>query len=475
MKSNATIVYSAALVVSDFLALIAAFIGGYIIRGPLSSVPVHHPLGAITYIKIFLTLLPVWLIIFALLGLYNSNIFENRFREFGRALVGTFVGLLFVGFWAFIDNQPIFPSKLVPIYAFIIGFLLVVIFRNIARLIRSGLFRYRVGLTKVLIIGRADISREMVRSLADSRRSGYEVIAVVGSKVTASDLKIPAFRTFKDFLGSTVEQPDGIIQAELYKYENKNREILNYAQENHVSYRFVPGNSELFVGKLGVELFRQSVPVIAVHHTPLFGWGRIVKRLLDIFVSGLALIVASPILAVIFLILAISGGHPIYKRERLTRFGRTFTIYKFRSLKNAYNGLDPEAGFAKMGRPELVKKFRANGDYLESDPRISRLGRILRATSLDELPQLLNVFLGHISLVGPRALIAEELEKSELKNRILDVKSGLTGLAVVSGRKDIPVEERRQLDLYYVQNWSFWMDVMIIIKTIRILFDKGAR
>jgi undecaprenyl-phosphate galactose phosphotransferase len=172
----------------------------------------------------------------------------------------------------------------------------------------------------------------------------------------------------------------------------------------------------------------------------------------------------------------LTGGHPIYKRKRLTRFGTDFTIYKFRSLKNAYNGLDPEAGFAKMGRPELAKKFRANGDFLEHDPRISRFGHFIRVTSLDELPQLFNVLKGDISLVGPRALIAEELDKSAYKNHILSVKSGLTGLAVVSGRKDIPFEERRKLDVYYVQNWSFWLDIIILLKTIRLLITRtGAK
>lgn len=475
MKSNATIVYSLCLVALDFLALVAAFVGGFVIRGRFGTVPVAHPIHAATYISIFVTLLPFWIIVFALLGLYNSNIYEQRFRELARLLIGTFVGLLFVTFWAYADVTPIFPSKLVPIYSFTIGFLLVVILRNLARLVRTELFRYKIGLTSVLIVGKTKVSEELIESLA-SPGSGYKIVGVVGAKSLVEGMRIPNFSTFKDFLDSkSTDKVDGIIQTELYAYEGKNREILEYAQENHVAYRFVPGNTELFVGNIEVELFRQSIPVIAVHRTPLFGWGRVIKRSFDIIISSLALVVCSPILAFIFLTLAIFGGRPIYKRERLTIFGRSFTIYKFRSLKKAYNGLDPEQGFKKMGRPELAKQYRANGDFLAMDPRISKIGRFLRATSLDELPQLINVLKGDISLVGPRALIAEELEKSAFKNRILDVKSGLTGLAVVSGRKDIPVEERRQLDLYYVQNWSFWLDLTIILKTVRILFEKGAR
>ena len=141
--------------------------------------------------------------------------------------------------------------------------------------------------------------------------------------------------------------------------------------------------------------------------------------------------------------------------------------------------MTPEQAFAKMGRPELAKEYRKNGDQLADDPRISRLGRFMRATSLDELPQLLNVIKGDISLVGPRALDAYEMEQYSKKNLILSVKSGLTGLAVVSGREGISFEERRKLDLYYVQNWSFWLDIVILLKTIRVvlarIFKQGAR
>lgn len=129
-----------------------------------------------------------------------------------------------------------------------------------------------------------------------------------------------------------------------------------------------------------------------------------------------------------------------------------------------------------MGRPDLLKQYRENGDKLDRDPRVSRIGRFIRKYSLDELPQLFNVLKGDISLVGPRALDAFELEQYAKKNLILSVKSGITGLAVISGRSDIPFEERRRLDLYYVQNWSFWGDIVILARTFSVvLFHRGAR
>jgi lipopolysaccharide/colanic/teichoic acid biosynthesis glycosyltransferase len=118
-----------------------------------------------------------------------------------------------------------------------------------------------------------------------------------------------------------------------------------------------------------------------------------------------------------------------------------------------------------MGKPELAKKYRENGDYIENDPRVSRLGAFLKKSSLDELPQLFNVFKGDLSLVGPRPLVPEEMEQFSKHSIILSVKPGITGLAVISGRKDIPFEERRRIDLYYVQNWSFLLDIVIILKT----------
>ncbi|MEI9913729.1 MAG: sugar transferase [Candidatus Saccharibacteria bacterium] len=137
--------------------------------------------------------------------------------------------------------------------------------------------------------------------------------------------------------------------------------------------------------------------------------------------------------------------------------------------------MTPEQAFTKMGHPELIKEYREHGDQIVHDPRISRWGLFLRRTSLDELPQLYNVFKGDISLVGPRALDPFELEQYSKKNLILAVKSGLTGLAQISGRRDISFNERRRIDLYYVQNWSFWGDIVILIKTVWVvLFHKGA-
>ena len=473
MKNNASLVYNSCLVVGDFLALVAAFIGGYLIRGKLTTVPVAHPIPAQTYLLIFLTILPFWIIIFALLGLYNQNIYERRFNELGRLFIGSFVGFLFVIFWNFLTVNPIFPSKLVPIYGFLLGFVLLVLFRNLARMIRTQLFTYSIGLNHLLIVGNTAMSQELLESLHDSRTSGYRVLGVVSNRpgVVSKGHNVPVFHSFNEALESIKASIHTIMQTELYADETRNRLILEYAQTHHIAYRFVPGNSELFVGNIDVELFRNSLPVIAVHQTPLVGWGRIVKRVFDIMVGGVLLIIALPFMLIIWVAEILSGGDALFRQIRLTRFNKEFKVYKFRTLKKEYNGPTPEEAFTKMGRPELIKKYRENGDQLAGDPRESRLGHFLKKTSLDELPQLINVVRGDISLVGPRPLIPQELSSVEKRHTILSVKSGLTGLAQVSGRKNISFEERRTLDLYYVQNWSFWLDLIILVKTIRVILE----
>lgn len=480
MKSNYSLIYNLFLMLGDFLALVAAFVIAFILRVSLSDAPIATPVGSMEYLRVFLSLLPFWILIFGLLGLYNSNIYEKRFSEFGRLAIGSFVGLLFVIFYDFLTVQPIFPAKLVPIYGFILAFLLLVLFRNLARSIRSLLFGFEIGITNILIVGNTSIADELRESLKDSRVSGYRVLGVVGDARRQFHCDFDSFDTALAAV-TKKHQIHGIFQTELYPLEERNRQILDYAQEHHISYRFIPGNTELFVGNIDVELFRNGVPVIAVRQTPLFGWGRVVKRLFDLSFASLFLIVASPVMLIVAILVKVTDpAGPVFMRgvqqNRLTRFNNVFKVYKFRSHYAKYDGKTDEEVFAMIGKPELIEEYRRNGDKLPNDFRVTPFGRFIRRTSLDELPQLFNVLRGDISLVGPRALVPQELDQFAKKHTILSVKSGLTGLAVVSGRSNIPFEERRKLDMYYVQNWSFWLDLTILLKTIRVVLARsGAR
>ncbi len=479
MKNNASLAYNFVLVLADIGALIAGFVVAFMIRAA-SPVAVANPMSSFDYMIIILSLMPFWILIFALLGLYHANMYERRFAEIGRLFIGSFIGLLFVVFWDYMSLEHVFPAKLVPIYGFLIAFVLLILFRNIARWLRIILFTVGYGLTRIVVLGNTRITREIVDSVYDSKRTGYELAGVIGYRKILP-VGVKTYPNLQAYIRSDHKDLHGIVQTELYPDEKRNDEILAYAQEHHVSYRFVPGNTELLVGNIDVELFRNSIPVIHVRHTALFGWGRILKRLTDVVLGCLLLILTSPLWLLCALLIKLSDptGPVFYKARRFSRYGSKVYVHKFRTMRQAYNNMTPEEGFAKMDRPDLAKLYRKNGDQLTDDPRISKVGKFLRATSLDELPQIWNVIHGEISLVGPRALDIFEMEQYSKKNLILSVKSGLTGLAIVSGRHAMTFEERRKLDLYYVQNWSFWLDVVIIIKTVRVvierLFRRGAR
>lgn len=477
MKNKTSLIYSVFLVAGDFVALVAAFSTAYILRVTLDHTPISDDIRAFTYISIIATLLPFFILIFALLGLYSQRIYGRRVSELGRLAAGCFVGILGVISYAYLANVRIFPARLVTLYGFLLALCFVIVFRTLARSIRRLLFRYGIGITNVLLVGDTTPTKELLRALADVSATGYRVVGVVGytKQRAGKRLSVMLFDNFAAAVAALGTSLHMIVQTELYTAGSRNDDILMYAQQHHLDYRFVPGNNELLVGKIEAELF-QSIPVVAVHQTALVGWGRIAKRLTDLALSSLAILIASPLMLVIAVAIKLSDQGPVFFRQtRLTRGDRKFKVFKFRTMRMAYSGLLPEEGFAKMGRPELAEAYRKNGDFLPDDPRIPPVGRFLRHTSLDELPQLFNVFRGDISLVGPRALVPRELALYKKRHAILSVKSGITGLAQVSGRKQISFDERRQLDLYYVQNWSFHGDLVIIIRTLWIvLAGKGA-
>lgn len=468
MKNNAAIGYALLLIIGDFLALLAAFSLAYILRVKVDARPLIEQITAREYFTAMFSVLPLWIIVNAFIGLYSQKVYEKRFQELGRLLVGSILGILVVIGYDFIINGTLFPARLVPVYGVILGFSFLVIFRLIARIIRRFMYNYGIGVSNVLIVGNTHRSTEIAEAIANTTKTGQHVLGIVGSETG----KFKKYETFSDAL-SKIHQPiHSIIQTELYKNQDKNDTVLRFAQVNHAAYRFVPGNTDLFFGNIEVELFGGSIPMIAVHQTALIGWGRIVKRLFDLSFGTLFLILASPFMLICAILVKITDPKgPVFMRgtaqKRLTRFNKTFKVYKFRSHYAKYDGKTDIEVFEMIGKPELLKAYRENGDKMENDFRITPVGKILRRTSLDELPQLINVIRGDISLVGPRALIPEELESYEKKHSILSVKSGLTGLAQVSGRREISFEERRKLDVYYAQNWSFWMDMMILLKTVK--------
>ncbi len=473
MKNNSSIIYAIFLVIGDFLALVAAFTAAYVWRVKLDPRPLIAQIPALTFLYAFLAIVPLWILINAFLSLYNQNVYEKRFSEIGRLAISSLLGVLvFIGY-DFVSSENLFPARLVPVYGLVLSFAFLIIFRTLARFIRHTLFRYDIGVSNILIIGDTEATDDIAYYLRHTRKTGIRIIGTVGRKVH----RIPNYKDFRSAIESTPQKPHGIVQTELYKDQEKNDEIVRHCQLHHLSYRFLPGNSELFVGNIEVELFADR-PVIAVHQTALIGWGRVAKRLFDIFVALIVLMITSPILVAVAVILKLSDfGAPVFLRQiRLTRFNREFRVYKFRSHLASINGLPDKVAFEKLGKPELYDEYVKNGYVLENDPRISKIGKFIRITSIDELPQLFNVIKGDLSLVGPRTLVPAELNTYDKKHAILSVKAGITGLAQISGRENITFEERRKIDIYYVQNWSFWLDITILLRTLRaVITGYGAK
>lgn len=198
---------------------------------------------------------------------------------------------------------------------------------------------------------------------------------------------------------------------------------------------------------------------------------RVVKRVIDVTIASIAMIVLSPIFAIIAIAVKLESEGPVFfKHTRIGKDGKIIKLYKFRSMVINAEEL------IKSFTPEQMKEFKENFK-LENDPRITKVGKILRKTSLDELPQLFNILKGELSIIGPRPVIGEELEKyGENKSKFLSVTPGLTGYWAANGRSNTSYDERMKMELYYIDNMSWKMDIKVFFKTIiSVLKKEGAR
>jgi lipopolysaccharide/colanic/teichoic acid biosynthesis glycosyltransferase len=251
---------------------------------------------------------------------------------------------------------------------------------------------------------------------------------------------------------------------------------MSAAQERHIQYCFVPGEAEFYSGKNQIDVFL-GYPVINVYQTPLVGWGEVVKRIFDLVLVIITIPIWGTLLLLVALLQIVFNRGPIfYKSPRLTRYSKKFSVLKFRSMGAKYGKVDAAEEFRAMGREDLAQEYEKRRK-VDNDPRITAFGKFLRATSLDELPQIINVLAGDLSLVGPRPILPQELHLYSGRGALLhSVKSGITGLWQVSGRSELAFEKRVELELYYAQNWSFWLDIKILFKTIGVvLFRRGAK
>ncbi|HYG84407.1 MAG TPA: sugar transferase [Verrucomicrobiae bacterium] len=476
MPSRNAKLYSILLILADVITLFGAFMLAYVLRTQFDSRPLVNEVYAIDFMLTFLVVAPLWIIAFASLGLYSSQIRMRRLSEIGKLFIGSFIGILIVLGYAFVIDEAVFPARLVAVYALFGSFILLVVERQLFHWVRSQLFRFGWGISRVLIIGSSETVRDIAENISDTKKSGFKVVAIAGPKnIVPEQLELKHFSSVLsalksvDSLGVTT-----IIQTDLFEDPEKNKKILDAAQTRHINYSFIPGESEFYSGKNTVDVFL-GYPMISVSQTPLVGWGEVVKRIFDIVLTTVVIVLLSPVFLVLILLQKIFNPGPVfYKSKRLTRYSQPFYLFKFRSMGAAYGNKDALTVFKEMGRPDLVKEYKVYRK-VKNDPRITAFGRFLRRSSLDELPQLFNVLKGDLSLVGPRAILPEEISLFKKQGALLhSVKSGVTGLWQVSGRNNLTFDQRVELELYYAQNWSFWLDIKILFKTIKVIFTRDG-
>jgi exopolysaccharide biosynthesis polyprenyl glycosylphosphotransferase len=478
MPSKNTKFYSLILIFADFMVLLLAFGIAYILRVQYDPRPLVSQIYAEQYFTTFALLAPFWILIFASLGLYQSTTYNRRLVEWAKIAVGAFIGILLVIGWEYITDQHLFPARLVAAYALAASFILLVFEREILRLTRSLLFYFGKGVSRVLIIGNSAATRDIADSISNTYKSGYKIIAIAGpKKLVPPGLDVTHFTSVELALKNVKKLGiTTIIQTDLYDSAERNQQILGAAQTHHISYNFIPGEAEFYAGKNTVDVFL-GYPMISVSQTPLIGWGAIAKQVFDFVASTILIIVLSPLFLLLIFLQAIFNPGPIfYRSKRLSKFSEPISLIKFRSMSAKYGKRDAAVEFREMGREDLAKEYEKNRK-VQNDPRVTRFGHFLRVTSLDELPQIFNVIKGDLSLVGPRPILPQEANFSPHRTALLhSVKSGVTGLWQVSGRSNLSFEERIELELFYAQNWSFWMDIKILFKTVRVVFKKqGAR
>jgi exopolysaccharide biosynthesis polyprenyl glycosylphosphotransferase len=415
----------------------------------------------------------LWLGLFAANGLYSRNNLLGGTQEYARVFRSSGEGFLVIVILGFLE-----PTLLIArgwwLMAWCVSFLLVIAARFMLRRIVYQLRKQGYFLTPAVIVGANQEGRWLAEQLIRWETSGLHLVGFV-------DKKTPT--TFSLFHNLTclgpVDRLDEIIERHnigeiiLASSAFSTRDYLldifrRYGVSDKVKIRMSSGLYEILATGLTVNEFAY-VPLVYVNKVRLTGADTVSKFVLDYLLAFLSLIILSPILVLIAIcVKATSPGPILHRRLVLGLNGKHFHAFKFRTM--ALNGDEILDQYPEL-KEELVKNHK-----LRIDPRVTRIGAFLRRYSLDELPQLFNVLRREMSLVGPRIIAPEEVPMyDQFAMNLLTVLPGITGLWQVSGRSDISYEERVRLDMYYVRNWSIWLDLQLLFQTIpAVLKARGA-
>ena len=367
---------------------------------------------------------------------------------------------------------------------FVADFIFVLVFVGILRFITRAVQMFvrgrQINLIPTLVVGRGPEASLFIREMRERPALGYRVIGVVDTRPVDAQLsyeEVPVIGTLdslpeviRDSGANEVIIADADVNADaLFEV------MMRCGRRRGVEFRIAPSLFNCLPRKTEIDQIG-VLPMIRLFREPLSSGARILKRTFDLVVATLAIVLLLPLWLLIALLIKLDSKGPVfYTQERVGMDGRLFLLYKFRTMKA---GADPEL-HREYQKAFIAGRAEANIDNdnkptykLLADPRITRIGRLLRRTSLDEVPQLLNVLLSDMSIVGPRPPIPYEVEAYELWHRKrLDMKPGLTGLWQVSGRNRLPFEEMVRLDLFYIENWSLLLDLKIILRTVLVMIE----
>jgi exopolysaccharide biosynthesis polyprenyl glycosylphosphotransferase len=459
---RAELIFTSILVPLDFLMLLGAGLAAYFLRinpwmAQYRPVLFHLNLPFSKYFGLVIGVALFLLIVFALVGLYKIKVSRPLFDDFLKIVIAVSAGIIVLVFYIFLRREW-FDSR----FLILAGWLMAIFFVFFGRFLVNCLQRYLIkkyhfGTNRVLVIGRDGISQKITQNIKQQPSLGYQLV---------TNLIEPDIEEIK----TKVNNPgvEEVILADPDWPREKILELVNFCEENHLVFKFVPNLFQTLTINTSIETLG-DIPIVELKRTALDGWGRIIKRMIDFIGALFGLIILSPFFGLVALAIKWDSDGPVLVKLKRVNQGKEFDLYKFRSMI--------------VGAEEL-KKFlwayneRKDGPLfkMKNDPRVTKVGRILRKYRIDELPQLINVLKGEMSLIGPRPHQPDEIAQYQKHHKkVLAIKSGMTGFAQVSGSSDLPFEEEVKLDTYYIENWSLLMDLKILLKTLVILFrDRSA-